>query len=122
MAPLLPRVMGGDGLTDAEDSAGREEEKFYRSMYFGQLNAKDRQLVRSMRTQVERMVSRHPEGCEEEEEDEEEDNMEEKDTSEEEEDGESEKEEEWEDEWEEGKEVEKGIGDEVSGWRKILGA
>ena len=102
---LLPRVMAGDGLTDAEDSAGREEEKFYRSMYFGQLNAKDRQLVRSMRTQVERMVSRHPEGCEEEEE-EEEDNMEEGQIheEEEEEDGESEEEEEWEDEWEEGEE------------------
>ena len=101
MAPHLPRVMAGDGLTDAEDSAGREEEKFYRSMYFGQLNAKDRQLVRSMRAQVEEMLSRHPEGCEElEEEEDEEDGM-----SKEENEMEEEKKE------EEGK----GTGEEVSG-------
>ena len=38
-----------------------------------QLDAGERALVRGMRTQVEKMMLRYPEGCEEEEDDEEED-------------------------------------------------
>ena len=45
---------------------------------YSQLDADERALVRGMRTQVERMMNRHPESCDEvEEEDEEEEEYEE---------------------------------------------
>ena len=93
--------MTGDDLIDSE--AGEEEERFWRSMYYrlvhkfnelrtvlclcSQLDAGERALVRGMRSQVEKMMERYPEGCEEveeegeeeEEEEEEEDNEEEED-------------------------------------------
>merc|ERR1719430_2877444 len=60
-------VMAGEDLVSIEeDSPGaREEERFWKSMYFSQLDAGERALVRGMRTQVERMMNRHPEGCDE---------------------------------------------------------
>ena len=95
------RVMTGDDLIDSE--AAEEEERFWKSMYYrlvhkfnelklnkknvlrlcSQLDAGERALVRGMRSQVEKMMERYPEGCEEveeeEEEEEEEDNEEEED-------------------------------------------
>ena len=93
--------MTGDDLIDSE--AAEEEERFWKSMYYrlvhkfnelklnkknvlrlcSQLDAGERALVRGMRSQVEKMMERYPEGCEEveeeEEEEEEEDNEEEED-------------------------------------------
>ena len=82
--------MTGDDLIDSE--AAEEEERFWRSMYYrlvhkfnelklnkknvlclcSQLDAGERALVRGMRSQVEKMMERYPEGCEEAEEEEEE--------------------------------------------------
>merc|ERR1712032_1537020 len=60
-------VMAGEDLVSIDDDslAVREEERFWKSMYFSQLDAGERALVRGMRTQVERMMNRHPEGCDE---------------------------------------------------------
>ena len=109
--------MTGEELVhiDDESEAAREEERFWKSMYFrwdrffctlgeivflswvkfcwwcflfyacSQLDAGERALVRGMRSQVEKMMERYPEGCEEvEEEEDEEEEEEEKDNEEEE--------------------------------------
>ena len=59
-----------------------------------QLDAGERALVRGMRSQVEKMMERYPEGCEEAEEVEDEEEEEEKEEEEEEEDNEEEEDEE----------------------------
>ena len=107
---FLCRMMSGEDLVGIEGLGAREEERFWKSMYFrsiissvmvipnlrfmfssfgfpwnrysklfcgesqnmsffcSQLDAGERALVRGMRTQVERMILRHPEGCDEREE------------------------------------------------------
>ena len=110
--------MTGEELVhiDDESEAAREEERFWKSMYFrwdcklslvkfcwwcflfyacSQLDAGERALVRGMRSQVEKMMERYPEGCEEvEEEEEEEEEEEDNEEEEEEEDNEEEEDEE----------------------------
>ena len=105
--------MTGEELVhiDDESEAAREEERFWKSMYFrwdrylnwvkfcwwcflfyacSQLDAAERALVRGMRTQVEKMMERYPEGCDEVEEEEEEEDDEVEDEEEEEDDDEEE--------------------------------
>ena len=63
-----------------------------------QLDAGERALVRAMRTQVERMMNRHPESCDEVEEEEEEEGEGEEEEDEDEEEEEDEEEKEYEEE------------------------
>ena len=60
---------------------------FFILLFFGflcsQLDAGERALVRGMRSQVERMMNRHPESCDDEEEDDDDDEEEEEEEEEE---------------------------------------
>ena len=60
-------MMTGEKLLD-DDSDGFEEEKFWRELYYRGLDRNDRAEIRAMRDQVEYMVTKDVEACEEKEE------------------------------------------------------
>ena len=60
-------MMTGYTLLD-EDSDGLEEEKFWREMYYRGLGRDDRAEIRAMRDQVEYMINKGVNACEEKEE------------------------------------------------------
>ena len=47
-------MIGGESLIDADIEKQREEELFWKAMYYRNLNKDDRKLVRTMREQVEK--------------------------------------------------------------------
>ena len=56
-------MMTGEKLLD-DDSDGQEEEKFWREMYYRGLDKDDRAEMRAMRDQVEYMVNKNLNACE----------------------------------------------------------
>ena len=61
-------MMTGEHLID-DESDGREEEIFWRAMYFRHLGREDREVIRAMRDQVEYMVNYDGSACDESEKD-----------------------------------------------------
>ena len=49
-------MIGGENLIDTDIEKQKEEELFWKAMYYRHLNKDDRKLVRTMRDQVEKMI------------------------------------------------------------------